>query len=247
MTAKSEPTRNVHQRILAVMADVDYVAKGEKQVAGQYKYVSHDAVTATLHPMFVKHGIIALPNVQESVQCGNRTEVKLLTSFVNVDNPDDAVHIASIGYGIDPQDKGPGKAISYAYKYALLKLFALETGDDPERDSIDLNLGSGAEGRKVTVQRGKAKEKPQEKPQETPPGAVGMIEVPVKNDQPDWKGWAASIKAAINETPSVEDVNALMAANEAPLKNLGAESATALKHLTDAAAKRHMYLSQAAE
>jgi hypothetical protein len=100
--------------------------------------------------------------------------------------------------------------------------------------------GSGAEGRKVTVQRGKAKEKPQE----TPPG---MIEVPVKDDQPDWKGWATSIKAGINEAASVESVNALMAANEAPLRNLATESVTAQKHLTDAAEKRRGYLSQAAE
>ena len=38
------------------------------------------------------------------------------------------------GYGIDPADKGIGKAISYSFKYALLKTFCLETGDDPDQD-----------------------------------------------------------------------------------------------------------------
>jgi hypothetical protein len=44
--------------------------------------------------------------------------------------------VSFFGYGIDNQDKGPGKAMSYAVKYAMLKTFCLETGDDPEKDDI---------------------------------------------------------------------------------------------------------------
>jgi len=129
--------KNIHQRILAVMAEVDYVAKGDKMVNKQYTFVSHDTVTARLHPQFVKHGICVVPSVTGSSINGNRTAVELNIQFINADKPDDRIEIQYIGYGIDPQDKGPGKAVSYAYKYALLKLFALETGDDPERDIID--------------------------------------------------------------------------------------------------------------
>ena len=136
MTAK-EKVKNIHQRILAVMAEVDYVAKGDRKVNNQYTFVGHDAVTARLHPMFVKHGIAVVPTVTSTNQDGNRTEICLSTTFINADDPKDTVHVGMVGYGIDPQDKGPGKAISYAYKYALLKLFALETGDDPEKDLID--------------------------------------------------------------------------------------------------------------
>jgi hypothetical protein len=42
--------------------------------------------------------------------------------------------VQTAGYGIDPQDKGPGKAISYSVKYALLKALGLESGDDPDND-----------------------------------------------------------------------------------------------------------------
>jgi len=64
--------------------------------------------------------------------------------FVNVDDPKDRTATTHIGYGIDSSekdgrisvgDKGPGKAISYAFKYALLKTFCLETGDDPDNDA----------------------------------------------------------------------------------------------------------------
>jgi hypothetical protein len=45
-------------------------------------------------------------------------------------------------YGIDDSDKGPGKAISYAVKYALLKALGLETGDDPDEDQASVHKPS---------------------------------------------------------------------------------------------------------
>lgn len=38
----------------------------------------------------------------------------------------------SVGMGIDDNDKAMGKAYTYAIKYALLKLFRLRYGDDPD-------------------------------------------------------------------------------------------------------------------
>ena len=125
--------KNLHQRILAVMSDLSYIQKGDKTVNGQYRFVSHDQVTAALHPLLVKHGIVVIPHVEEMTQDGDRTMVKLSVVFRNSDSPADSFFITFYGYGIDKGDKGPGKAISYAYKYALLKLFCLETGDDPDQ------------------------------------------------------------------------------------------------------------------
>ena len=119
------------------MADLDYVQKEDKLVNDQYSFVSHDAVSAAIHPLLVKHGIVAVPRVISWAQDGNRTSVDLEVDFVNIDTPEDGITVPVFGYGIDKQDKGPGKAISYATKYAMLKLFVLETGDDPERDQID--------------------------------------------------------------------------------------------------------------
>jgi hypothetical protein len=128
---------NIHQRILAIMGEIDYIQKTDKKVNNQYTFVTHDAVTKALHPLFVKHGIVAIPRVTGWKQDGNRTEVNMEVDFVNVSKPEDKVIVPCFGFGIDAQDKGVGKAVSYATKYAMLKLFMLETGDDPERDSID--------------------------------------------------------------------------------------------------------------
>jgi len=94
-------------------------------------------VTAKIRPALLKHGIMPVVSVKNHLQDGNRTEATILVRFVNVEMPSDFIEVESFGYGIDPQDKGPGKAITYAFKYALLKVFCLETGDDPERDSIE--------------------------------------------------------------------------------------------------------------
>lgn len=128
------PMLNVYQRVLAVMADIDYIQKGSKTVNGQYRFTSHDQVTAALHPHLVKHRLAVIPSMQDIVQEGNRTQIKLFVRFINVDNPIDEFTVSYPGYGVDSSDKGPGKAISYAYKYALLKTFNLETGDDPDND-----------------------------------------------------------------------------------------------------------------
>lgn len=126
---------NIFQRILGVMRELEYIQKGEAKVNNQYRFVSHDQVSAKVHPLLVKHGIAVIPSVDEMKQEGNRTEAKVSVHFVNVDNPSEVVVTKYYGYGVDSGDKGPGKAISYACKYALLKTFCLETGDDPDFDA----------------------------------------------------------------------------------------------------------------
>lgn len=123
--------RNIAQRINAAMAEVDYIQK-EKKSGMNYSIVSHDAVTAKVRPILQAHGIVYYPRDFNAVQNGNRTELIFTVRFENVDNRGDFIDVATMGYGVDSQDKGPGKAISYGVKYALLKVLGLETGDDPD-------------------------------------------------------------------------------------------------------------------
>jgi hypothetical protein len=124
---------NIHQRLAAVMRDVTYIQK-EKRQGMRYSIVSHDAVTAKVRPALLAAGVIYYPMGLHMQQQGNRTECTMTVRFVNIDEPTDFIDVASAGYGIDDQDKGPGKAISYSVKYALLKALGLESGDDPDED-----------------------------------------------------------------------------------------------------------------
>lgn len=132
-----EKTPNIYQRINSVMKEVSYIQKENKKVNGQYTFVSHDAVVRALQGPLVENGIVLVPSVASLNQDGNRTTVKMQLDFVNMDQPEDRISIFAYGYGIDTQDKGVGKAISYAVKYGLLKQFCLETGDDVEKDSTE--------------------------------------------------------------------------------------------------------------
>lgn len=130
-------TKNIFQRMNAVMQAVSYVQKEAKKSGMQYSFVSHDSVTALLRPHFVEQGVVYYPHSLTVVVDGNRVQMQGVVRFVNIDNPVDVMDVHSYGFGIDSQDKGPGKAMSYLVKYALLKATGLETGDDPERDSIN--------------------------------------------------------------------------------------------------------------
>lgn len=126
-------SKNLHQRLAEAMAKVTYIQKEKKQ-GMRYSIVSHDSVTAKVRPALLEAGVIYYPIRCDTAQTGNRTEARMVIRFVNIDEPSDSIDVETFGYGLDDQDKGPGKAMSYAVKYALLKTLGLETGDDPDLD-----------------------------------------------------------------------------------------------------------------
>ena len=133
----AEPvTRNIAQRLNAVMGEVDYIQK-EKKEGMKYTIVSHDKVTGLVRPILHKHGVVYYPRDLKVGQDGNRTEAVFAVRFENIDDRSDFIDVSTVGYGVDSQDKGPGKALSYGVKYALLKVLGLETGDDPDEQQGD--------------------------------------------------------------------------------------------------------------
>lgn len=58
------------------------------------------------------------------------TRIKTVYRFINIDNPTDFMETTTFAEGIDSQDKGSGKAMTYADKYALMKSYKISTGED---------------------------------------------------------------------------------------------------------------------
>jgi hypothetical protein len=54
---------------------------------------------------------------------------------VNIDKPNESIMSVGYGDGIDSGDKATGKATTYARKYALIDLFNLSKGDDPDKEA----------------------------------------------------------------------------------------------------------------
>lgn len=138
---------NLYQKICIIMQKVSSVYKDAKVQTGRdgsYKAVSHDNVAALLHSHLAEQGIVVRPSVVsrnlECVKVTNqygekdqfRTHLVVDVAFINADNPNERESCVIDGFALDSQDKGVGKSLSYAVKYAMLKMFVLESSDEEE-------------------------------------------------------------------------------------------------------------------
>ena len=145
---------NIYQKMLKATMDIERVAKKldvSMGAKGSYKAVGEGDVLRAVKPVEISLGIYSYPVDRQLLDTqvltvikdynGNRTEsnqilFRLETTyrFVNVDDPKEFIDIKTYGDGVDSQDKAPGKAMTYADKYALLKAYKIETGEDPDKD-----------------------------------------------------------------------------------------------------------------
>jgi hypothetical protein len=137
---------NIYQKISEVMKNIEYLAKDDSVAFGttKYKAISEEKVTTAVREQLVKQGIVIIPIKQESTNkelirteksVNMLTEVHTTYRIQNIDDINDYIEVESNGTGVDTQDKGVGKAMTYAYKYMLLRTFAIPTGEDPDKIS----------------------------------------------------------------------------------------------------------------
>ena len=144
--SETEPKRNLFQKITEIKRRVAYIQKDKEVGSGNwgYKVVTHDAVTALTRSHFIDLGVTILPpSIVKSaaVLTGTTTskgiphiryEATYEFVILDDDNPSDRFSQRVEVHAIDEGDKAPGKAMSYADKYLVLKLLDLESGDDDE-------------------------------------------------------------------------------------------------------------------
>lgn len=130
---------NLHQKMLEVMKAIEYLNKDDhvKYRETDYRAMSEEKVTSTVRKEFVRLGIVVYPVEQTVSKDGNITTTNTTYKMVNVEDPNDFIFLASSGQGADTQDKGVGKAMTYSFKYMLLRAFAIPTGEDPDKVSSD--------------------------------------------------------------------------------------------------------------
>ena len=99
---------------------------------------------------------------------------------------DDKCHTEAVGMGIDDNDKAMGKAYTYAVKYALLKLFRLRYGDDPDFEaSKPLHVDPPKEEKIPTKEEGECK-KNTSKPKKKSDEKKSHEEIPMTEAQRDY-------------------------------------------------------------
>lgn len=137
---------NIFEKINEVMKRIEYLTKDDKVEFGttKYKAISEEKVTTAVRKELVNLGIVIAPieqtmNVTELIRTdksvNQRADVNVKYRVQNIENTDDYIIVSSSGSGVDTQDKAIGKAMTYAYKYMLLRTFAIPTGEDPDKIS----------------------------------------------------------------------------------------------------------------
>ena len=143
---------NLWEKISQISSEVEYLQKDDKVGFGnnQYKAISIEKVVTAVSDKLNKYGVVIYPSKQNYVRKDeevvkkdgtvgiNRiSDVDVEYTVINIHNPQEVFITVSSGCGVDTQDKGIGKAMTYAYKNMIIKVFNIATGDDTDKVHSD--------------------------------------------------------------------------------------------------------------
>jgi hypothetical protein len=131
----------IYEALAAVQAGVRAVGKGSRNLEQGYNFRGIDAVVNAVSPLLREHKVLVIPEVLESSYRDVTTSrgkpsrectVKVRYRFYGPRG--DFVDAVTPGESMDFCDKGTPKAMSVAFRVALLQALCLPT-DEPDADS----------------------------------------------------------------------------------------------------------------
>jgi len=143
--------KNIAAAIIKVMQEVKGIEKSMTVGTGNssYKGVADQEVKKVVGEAMAKNGLCILPtkitpttkierweqdyNGQKQVKQSVFTDV--ITEYLLLHESGESITVSGYGHGIDSQDKGAGKATTYALKYVLLYMFLVPTGKIDDADA----------------------------------------------------------------------------------------------------------------
>jgi hypothetical protein len=137
-----DTTLTVVQALNRVMLDVTVLRKGREQrsEAGSFRFRGIDDVMNAVGPSFRRHGVVCLPNVLDvGVEHATTAKGKAMTvtrvqvEYTFYGPAGDSITCRTPGEAFDSGDKSTAKAMSVAYRTALLQALTLPT-DEPDPD-----------------------------------------------------------------------------------------------------------------
>lgn len=144
-------TKNITKAILEVMKEIKGIEKDSNVGSGSYAYkgVKDQQVKQIVGKAMQAHGLAIIPtSVEEETQFTDWDEggkhkqstfTKVRTKYLLLHESGESLEIAGYGHGVDNQDKGAGKATTYALKYVLLYTFLIPTGDIDDTEDFHSN------------------------------------------------------------------------------------------------------------
>ena len=149
--------KNLATAVIAVMQEVKGIEKNMQIGEGRmsYKGVADQEVKKVIGDAMAKHGLCILPIGVTPITKVDRWEeddtynkqppypkktkqsvfTEVATKYLLLHESGESLELAGLGHGVDSQDKGAGKATTYALKYTLLYTFLVPTGKIDDADN----------------------------------------------------------------------------------------------------------------
>lgn len=140
---------NIFEKLSNITNEISKVNKNLTVGEGKssYKAVGEADVLKAVKELEFKYRVYSYPANREVLESTMFTttnnygeknnifsRIKTTYRFVNIDKPDEYIETITFAEGIDTQDKGAGKAMTYSDKYALMKSYKMITGEDPDQN-----------------------------------------------------------------------------------------------------------------
>ena len=157
---KRNKLKNISKAIIQVMAEVKGMEKNSTVGKGQHQYngTKDQDVKEVFNSALVKYGLCILPTgIEEKTEVfrweqedfwqgqskGVKTKqsvfTKVVTKYLLLHESGESIKLSGYGHGVDTQDKGAGKATTYALKNLLLYTFLTPVGKIEDTDNTHSN------------------------------------------------------------------------------------------------------------
>lgn len=136
---------DIYAALAAVMADCDHVAKRDRNEHQRFMFRGIDAVVNAVGPVLRKHQVVVMPNVEhvsyDEVQTSTgkpATACRVLATYTFYATDGSSVDTRVAAEAWDSGDKAAPKAMSVAFRTALLQALALPTDEaDPDSQTYE--------------------------------------------------------------------------------------------------------------
>jgi hypothetical protein len=140
--------KNISKAIISVMKSVKGMEKNMKVGKGNYAYngTSDKDVKEVFNEALAENGLCILPisvedeiHVERYVDQYGKPKMSVMTvvktKYLLLHDSGESIELAGYGQGVDSQDKGAGKATTYALKNCLLYTFLTPVGKIDDTDT----------------------------------------------------------------------------------------------------------------
>lgn len=143
MSEKDAKPKGLVRKLAEVMLEVERVPKNGRNEFHRYDYATEADIADAVRKSMAVRSLMLIPSVEKTewetttTPKGGTQKLCTLTVRFRIMDGESGEHqdFTIMGQGQDSGDKATYKALTGAEKYAMLKLFLIPTGDDPEADS----------------------------------------------------------------------------------------------------------------